>query len=70
MHFSSLNILLHQEALQELMKFAMDTQNDLNEIMNSKIIKIEQEPSKPNFKSNVSKQISEIGTKSSMKFGE
>lgn len=68
LHFACLNVLLHQESLQELMKFLIDTQNDLNEIMNSKpahrMIEI---PSKSSVKSSISRQISEIGARGSAK---
>lgn len=63
LEFSSLNVLLHQESLQELMTFAMDVQTDLNDIMAS------HQPTKTRIsKSIVSRQTSEVGAKASAKF--
>lgn len=67
LHFSSLNVLLHQESLQELMKFSIETQNDLNEIINSKPAnKVPQTA----ITTSISRQISEIGAKSSGKLSK
>lgn len=60
LEFSSLNLLLHQESLQELMKFAMDLQADLNDTM---AINIKPVKSK-GPRSSLSKQLSVVSSKS------
>lgn len=70
LEFSSLNMLLHLESLQELIKFAMDVQSDLNDIMSAKPKLKLQHPSSTRMRGSFSRQISEIGIKSSKQLGK